>query len=183
MQQFQITLKNEKRSLYKRIAILIIFINLVFLLYAACFSPVKSIQYKSIALLVFLLFVFLLQRYFKNSKYEFGLHPYFFFIMLFWANLELYWLAAAMFIFDMLHTMATRKLTIGVSTTDISWPSAFPKKVQWAALNNILLKDNLLTVDFKNDKIVQQYIDETTIAVNEAEFNDFCRQQLSTTPS
>jgi uncharacterized protein YehS (DUF1456 family) len=79
--------------------------------------------------------------------------------------------------------MATRKLTIGVSTTDISWPSAFPKKVQWAALNNILLKDNLLTVDFKNDKIVQQYIDETTIAVNEAEFNDFCRQQLSTTPS
>ena len=55
-----------------------------------------------------------------------------------------------------------------------------PKKhIEWSQLNNIILKDGLLTIDFKNNKFIQQFIDDTNTALNEQEFNDFCGQQLN----
>ncbi len=49
----------------------------------------------------------------------------------------------------------------------------------WAEMDNVILKDNLLTIDFKTNKIIQVEIVETGRAVDEAEFNRFCMQQLS----
>lgn len=54
---------------------------------------------------------------------------------------------------------------------------AFP----WAAMSNVILKDNLLTIDFKTNKIIQVEIVEQNKAVDETEFNLFCNRQLSTT--
>jgi hypothetical protein len=33
-------------------------------------------------------------------------------------------------------------------------------------------------MDFKNNKLLQQLIDENSISINEKEFNDFCKEQL-----
>ena len=43
---------------------------------------------------------------------------------------------------------------------------------QWSEFNNIILKDNLLTLDFKNNKLLQLSISEST--VDEYSFNTFC---------
>ncbi len=43
---------------------------------------------------------------------------------------------------------------------------------QWSEFNNIILKDNLLTLDFKNNKLLQLSINEST--VDEYSFNTFC---------
>ena len=43
---------------------------------------------------------------------------------------------------------------------------------QWSEFNNIILKDNLLTFDFKNNKLLQLSINEST--VDEYSFNTFC---------
>jgi hypothetical protein len=40
------------------------------------------------------------------------------------------------------------------------------------------MKDGVLTIDFKNNKIIQQSIDEARSSVNEKEFNEFCQKQL-----
>ena len=45
----------------------------------------------------------------------------------------------------------------------------------WNEFSNIILKDGLLTLDFKNNKLLQVTIDETKMAVDENEFNEFCR--------
>jgi hypothetical protein len=75
--------------------------------------------------------------------------------------------------------VAQRELKIKVQKEVIVYPS-FPKKIiKWQDLNNLILKDGLLTIDFKNDRIIQQYPELKMNAVNEAEFNDFCRQQLN----
>ena len=68
---------------------------------------------------------------------------------------------------------------IGFDKTGITF-NTFPKKhFGWHLLNNAVLKDGMLTLDFKNNKILQKEIDERVAAFLETEFNDFCRAQLA----
>jgi hypothetical protein len=93
--------------------------------------------------------------------------------------MEKYWMAIIPFIFVILFTVTIRKLSVIIATDKIVYPS-FPKKnISWVELSNIILKDGLLTINFKNDKFIQQFIDDTKTLVNEQEFNDFCSQQLT----
>lgn len=178
MFDFVIILQNNKTRLYNRFGWLIIIANAIFFFYLAIFATEKKLQYGSITMLMLLLIIFLLQRYFKGSVYRFGLHPYFLFIMLAWFNAEVYWMAGVLFLFDILHSIAIQKLTVGFTKREITYPSFPVKKIEWHQLSNVLLKDGLLTIDFKNDTLIQQPIDESKTSVNEAEFNEFCRQQL-----
>ena len=58
--------------------------------------------------------------------------------------------------------------------------NSFPKKrYNWDEILNVVLKDNLLTVDFKNNKLIQKEIDEEVSTHVEVEFNEFCKQQMS----
>ena len=44
---------------------------------------------------------------------------------------------------------------------------------------NVILKDNILTIDFKNNKLIQVEIENN---INEIQFNEFARQQLFKAP-
>ena len=74
-----------------------------------------------------------------------------------------------------------KKPGIEVSAAGISIIKFFNAPVhQWNEFNNVILKDNLLTVDFKNNKLLQLEIDETNGEINEKIFNNFCNGQLKT---
>jgi hypothetical protein len=49
----------------------------------------------------------------------------------------------------------------------------------WPTLDNVILKDDLLTIDFKTNKIVQVEIADQNTAIDETAFNQFCIQQLN----
>ena len=70
-----------------------------------------------------------------------------------------------------------KKTLVSIFTDKILYPSLPQKNISWPELNAIILKDGLLTIDFKNNKLIQQTIDENS-TVNEQDFNEFCRQQL-----
>jgi hypothetical protein len=57
-------------------------------------------------------------------------------------------------------------------------PSLFGSRHSWSEINNLVLKDGLLTVDFKNNKLFQQLTDEN-YPVDENEFNNYCRDRLA----
>ncbi|HEY1871020.1 MAG TPA: hypothetical protein VGG71_08175, partial [Chitinophagaceae bacterium] len=49
--------------------------------------------------------------------------------------------------------------------------------IEWNELTNVIKKHDLLTIDFKSNKLLQvQIINDDDI--NEEEFNLFCREQL-----
>lgn len=48
----------------------------------------------------------------------------------------------------------------------------------WQQMDNVILKDNLLTIDFKSNKIIQAEIVEGSEEVDEIKFNLFCRELL-----
>jgi len=48
----------------------------------------------------------------------------------------------------------------------------------WDLFENIVLKDNLLTLDFKNNKLLHLETDFITDSINENIFNSFCKERL-----
>lgn len=48
----------------------------------------------------------------------------------------------------------------------------------WPAMDNVILKDNLLTIDFKTNKILQVEIVEGERIIDETAFNQFCNERL-----
>jgi hypothetical protein len=67
---------------------------------------------------------------------------------------------------------------IGFSENDVVVNSFPKKKFSWTDIANVVIKDNLLTVDFKNNKLIQKELDEEVSPATEAEFNAFCKIQL-----
>jgi hypothetical protein len=54
-----------------------------------------------------------------------------------------------------------------------------PKKsFNWVDIENVVIRDNLITIDFRNNKILQKELDSPVDKPLEREFNDFCQQQL-----
>ncbi len=45
---------------------------------------------------------------------------------------------------------------------------------EWSEFNNIILKDNILTLDFRNNKLLQLSINGNESTVDEYTFNTFC---------
>ncbi len=74
--------------------------------------------------------------------------------------------------------ISRRKLTVNFDTNGIGYPS-FPKKnIRWDELSNVILKDGLLTIDFKNNHLLQSEIETGLNVIDETAFNQFCLQQL-----
>jgi hypothetical protein len=180
MQQFQIILKNEKIRFYNQISWIIIFIHIVIFIYFSFFAEDKRIQTGSIASLIMLFSCFLI-RYilvWKNSKWFPGFTTFYSLLMVSWVSVGYYWIAFIPGIFDILTAIVCRKLVSTFSKSKIIYPSFPSKTFEWEKLNNVILKDGLLTIDLKNNKLIQQYIEESKTLIDEKEFNDFCREQL-----
>ena len=67
---------------------------------------------------------------------------------------------------------------IVVTKSKIIIPTLFnDRMVQWNELTNMVKKDDLLTIDFKDNRLLQTKIIYSD-RINENEFNQFCREQL-----
>jgi len=70
---------------------------------------------------------------------------------------------------------------IGFSEAGIVMSGLFPKQISWSELNNVIIKDDLLTMDFKNNKVFQRYTDDEEddeYEVESDEFNEYCLGRL-----
>ena len=183
MQQFQITLKNEKARVYILLSRVVVILHIIIFLALVIFSDNKVVKWTCIASLVLLVLIFILSRVIKRIEWQSGLHVLFLILMLTWINMHQYWMAAIPLVFDILFTIFVRRLLVIVSKDYILYPSVVAKKIKWDMLNNVMIKDNLLTIDFKNNKLIQQPVDDFGYGINEKEFNEFCSQQLKAAAS
>lgn len=68
---------------------------------------------------------------------------------------------------------------VKIDNTGISLPTTFSQKlIGWNELNNVILRNDLFTMDFKNNKIIQlEVVDEPGAAQREA-LNEFFRSRI-----
>jgi hypothetical protein len=182
MQHFEITLTNRKRKNYFLLAWLFALIVYAFELYLAFNDAYKYAQRSWVVVVFGILLLFLITdtgfRLNNWSKREYIGAAYGFIAVPF-IKWQFYWPVAILFLFMILLSIATRKFCIIISEKNIIFPSFPPKKIDWSVLNNLILKDDVLTIDFKNNRLIQQPIDDSKTSVNEKEFNDFCQRQLN----
>ncbi len=58
--------------------------------------------------------------------------------------------------------------------------NTFPKKqIPWIAIQNAIIKDDVITIDFKNNKLIQKDINEPVTVQVSTEFNTFCAEQIA----
>lgn len=181
MNKYELRLKNEKIKSYDRIALFIIVINLsLFVLFA-----IQSFGKKlwalwlagAIALLTLLSIQFFLKAT-KNDKNNIYSNVCLSIAAVIWVMMDLWWAGIICFLLVLLYQIAKKPLLVLFNAETIKYTSFPVRSIEWSDLNNAILKDGLLTIDFKNNKILQAEIEDTMNTVNEKEFNDFCRQQL-----
>jgi len=181
MQSFELILKNERIKAYKTFILFFIALNIIFLIALAIITHDSAVRAKSLVAVIMTIFVFAAEHYLrkKNKQYS-GKGAVLLCVVITYLLLQYWWMALGIFIVGILYAVSLRSLNVQVNTDRIIYPS-FPKKIlKWSELDNIILKDGLLTVDFKNNKLAQAEVvrGDNDSAVNEQEFNDFCRGQL-----
>ena len=177
MQQYEIALKNEKEKTYLVISWLLLFSNLIpIIIFTASHHFIKWGPFILSLLAMACIFV---PMYFKDRSEKLTHYWPFFFFSMAWFTARYDWLGYTNMVLGVLDVIARKKLFVRLDKNCVEYPSFILKRVLWKDISNVILKDDILTIDFKNNKIFQQLIDETRTSVNEKEFNDFCRQQLN----
>jgi hypothetical protein len=95
-----------------------------------------------------------------------------------WILTGYFWLALIMTALSYLAENSARHKTFFISEQQIKISNFFFKTYQWIDLQNVVLKDGLLTLDFKTNKLLQVNISSEINPQQEQEFNEFCQHCL-----
>ena len=100
---------------------------------------------------------------------------------IFWISMPYWsWLALLYFAAGFLEHQAKLPLEIGFDA-DMIQTNGLPRKTySWSAFNQVILKDGILTLDFKNNNLFQrEVLDDDEDDADEEEFNAYCQVQLA----
>jgi hypothetical protein len=94
------------------------------------------------------------------------------------------WVGFFFLLLTFLEFQTKRPLEIGFDFDRVVINSLIKQEFAWSAFTNIILKDGLLTLDFKSNKLIQREVadDNEDDDADEDEFNDWCRQRLAAVP-
>lgn len=179
---YSFTLKDNNQKAYKQFTWFLFFLHVIA---AAVFVLNTNENKVKISIYVLLGFYALLSTvYFFYRTHKIALETFSLTMALLYAN---FWFQhvgiAAMLIFALVYIVVAvvkgKRTTVvfseeGIQLTRVFKTVLFP----WTELANAVLKDDVLTVDFKTNKIIQVEIAETAIIVDELAFNQFCTGQL-----
>ena len=172
---FTIVLKNEKVKTYTVISWFIIALNFILLVYVGVSgrSKIDNLPYFSAVLL---LGIFVFRFISKREDFENdSLSLCFSIAIISWIVMQFYWAAAIVIVLFLFQDISRRKLTVLVFDDRVVYPS-FPKRtIEWKEMNNMILKDGVLTIDLKNNKVYQNEINSPT---SEIDLNEFCDTHL-----
>lgn len=84
------------------------------------------------------------------------------------------WLVVVFALLAILEYQAKLSPEIGFSPDHIVFNKLFKKKYSWDEIDQVILKDGLLTIDFRNNKLFQKEIDSGENEAGEEEFNEWC---------
>ncbi len=98
----------------------------------------------------------------------------------FWIGMPFFqWMILLFIFFALFESQAKYPLEIGFSKNEIVLNTFFKKKISWEELNAVILKDGILTLDFRNNKLFQkEVLDDDEPDADEDEFNEYCLENL-----
>lgn len=180
--RYSFTLKDNNQKAYNLFTWFLFFLHIA----AAAFALNTNDNKVKLTIYILLGFYAVLSIiYYFYRKHSKALETFSLIMALLYAN---FWFqqvgVIAMLVFAAVYILVTivkgKSTGIVFTTEDIQITRVFKTVLfPWTAMENVILKDNLLTVDFKTNKIMQVEILENNRMVDETEFNLFCKERLS----
>jgi uncharacterized membrane protein YobD (UPF0266 family) len=181
MDKFTVILPNERAATYKWVTIIVAFLSMIFLGYIKIKTEQENIQFFSSFVTIWLStsLILLCFRRFRDKAITL-LIPIFASSLL-WIFTGFYLLGILSFIFTLFGFLSSRKLKVKLTEAGVIYPSFPSKWYPWEEVDQVLIKDNILTVDLKNNKLIQISISEKeNEKLDVKEFNDYCSSMLKT---
>lgn len=175
--QFEIILKNEKIKSYRTIAFIVLLLNLAIFTLMLFYD---AYRYEASSAII-LVGIYIFMRLYFIKKYQQG--NYLDQVLIFvlagcWFGLQNYYMMAALAIVGVFYHLALQKIQLLFTPGKVIKLNAPKKDYSWNVFNNVIIKDNILTLDFKNNHLLQVEIEEPK-NINEKEFNLFAQAQLN----
>lgn len=177
MVKYSLALRNDKDKQYDRIALFINVLNFALFLYLGLYSAERNLRLPALISAAFIGLILLIPFFLVKIKYPRN-NPGLFLASIFWVRIGNVWAGIVCFTLALLNLAAKRQVFVNFFPDKIVINSFWKKVFSWQELNQVIIKDGLLTIDFKNNKIIQSEISNSQPDVNEKEFNEFCSQQL-----
>ncbi|MEJ7626013.1 MAG: hypothetical protein WKF35_04035 [Ferruginibacter sp.] len=182
MKTYSFLLPDERAKTYRYITLFILLINCFvfgFLFINASDERTHSLSRFGLLLSVIYTFMYFVKSYTKYlSRYK--LEVSFIVLGILWLVTGNLFFAGILLFCAIAGIYVSRKQMIIVSAEKIFYPSFPAKEFLWDEITNVILKDEVLTIDLKNNKLLQSVIvSEKSNEINEEEFNSFCKVQLN----
>jgi hypothetical protein len=178
MEKFELLLKNEKIKSYNRISTLIIIINLALFILFAINVHVSSLRIVSVAGAVILTVILMLPLLkVKNERYRVYKSIALYSAVVAWIAMGYWWIGIICALLSLLYRLSIKPVLIFFGNDKINYSSLSTRTILWNELSNVILKDGILTIDFKSNKLLQAEVDAGA-DVSEKEFNDFCKRRI-----
>ena len=179
--QFVVTLRNENSKYIDILSLLLCsFSALFFLREQVLVTLSRTIIYLTGFIFILIVVAWNLYQLKTKKKEKVYYNRALFFAALVWANMPyMQWLVFVFAALGLIERQAKFPLEIGFSDKQVVFNSLLKRKFEWTAFNNVVLKDNLLTVDFKNNTVFQKETIDDDGDAEEEEFNIYCQEQLS----
>jgi len=181
MNNYTIILPNEKAATYKVVTFIIAIMNL----FAFVLMFIKSENTPLNTVLIpmgfsIMAFPFISYFIFKNARKVYSFDVSFLMSGFVWIFLGVVLPGILLFVFSIFVFYTNKAFKLEIGKDEIGYPS-FPKKqYAWHEVDNLILKDNILTIDFKNNKLLQFTLNEADNKnLDEANFNRFVQEQMT----
>jgi hypothetical protein len=178
---YVVLLKRENAGKTDLVSVLLLIFSIISFCYVQVRSGISGFLTISAIILTLGLLVNL---YSYRKKKEMQFRNWLFAAALFWLGMPYFqWLFLAFVLFALLEAQAKYPLEIGFYSGGIVLNSLFKKKFPWASFQSVVLKDGLLTLDFRDNKLIQkEVLDDDEPDAPEDEFNEYCRSKLVNLP-
>ena len=181
MTAYELELTNENEKKYRLLAGLLIFCYAVIFLisgYGIDSGFSRNLYYSGSALNFF---VFFSMIFYRQSVKRFFLRCGLASMLsaAVWLMTGYYFVTVVFLLLGWLLLQMRQGLRVHVGEEGIRYPVFPPRLIPWSAVQHIILKDRVLTVETEGNRVMQHLISPASAAtVEETEFNGFCGQCL-----
>lgn len=180
--EFILTLKHQRYATFNVISILMCLMAITAFVVAMLHIPFQTYNWINVFLIAIIFFSLLFSFINRNREdfivtFKWPLFAAAFLWLLFPLNvisIAIFYIIAAL-----LERQVKFPQEIGFGKDEIRFNTFPERSYEWNELKNVMLKDDLLTLDFLNNKIIQREIEPAELTEEENEFNEFCRKRLN----
>jgi hypothetical protein len=179
--QYVVILKKNGERATDLLSLLLCFVSAIIFLYVQLSGLRTGYFFAADAVLILIgLTVNILNR--RNDRKQVRYRYILLVAALCWLGMPfLPWVGILFVALAFLEYQTKRPLEIGFDPDRIVINTLIRQRHDWSVFNNVVLKDGLLTLDFKNNRLLQKEVadDDEEDDADEEEFNAWCRDRLA----